>query len=99
MSPEKQINVKLCHLTVRVPVIEDEMTTMALVDQVNDIYDEIAGSAVKVDTQAFAAQTALHFATELMRLKKESRRDYDDMVKVLDSAVGRLDEIIDEYGG
>jgi hypothetical protein len=99
MSPERDMTVKLCHLTVRVPIIQDEKTTTDLVDQVNAVYDDITHNATKIDTQAFAAQTALYFAKEYMRLQQEARRDHDDMVKALNAAVERLDEMLDEFAG
>lgn len=100
MSPERPLTVKLCHLTVRVPIIEDEKTTIELVDQVNTVYEELTQNpTIRFDTQAFAAQTALHFARELLQHKREARRDHDDMVKALNAAVERLDEMLDEFGG
>lgn len=99
MSPERHLTVKLCHLTVRIPIIQDEKTTIDLVDQVNTVYDDIAQNASKIDTQAFAAQTALYFARELMQHNREARRDHDDMVKALNAAVERLDEMLDEFAG
>lgn len=86
------LQVKMGGKTVTVPVYRDEATTLRIVGQVNQRLEEIEESSPRIDTQAFALQTAYTFAVELARAQSEADADEQDCQQ----ALGRLAQSIKE---
>ncbi|GMV91548.1 MAG: hypothetical protein AMXMBFR82_13260 [Candidatus Hydrogenedentota bacterium] len=86
------LQVKMGGKTVTVPVYRDEATTLRIVGRVNQRLGEIEESSPRIDTQAFALQTAYTFAVELARAESEADADEQDCLQ----ALGRLAQALKE---
>ena len=95
MSPAR-VKVKLAGKTIEVPVYGDSQLTQKLAARVNQRLKEIEQRAQRIDTQAFALETALAFAAELEEVRGESEADRKAMLAELDRLSKTVDKLIRE---
>lgn len=95
MSPAR-VKVKLAGKTIEVPVYGDSQLTQKLAARVNQRLKEIEERADRIDTQAFALETALAFAAELEEVREESNADRKAMLAELDRLSKTVDKLIRE---
>lgn len=88
------MQVKLGGKTVTVPVFRDEIKTLRIVDQVNQRLQEIEDGSSRIDTQAFALQTAYTFAVELAHAEAQLDADGQDMLLALTRLSRSLGEVL-----
>ena len=79
------IDVTLAGTRIRVPIFKDEETTVAIVERVQSRLEDISKTG-RVNTQAWALQTALSFAIEVEEVKQAA----DDEARLLDKRLKTL---------
>jgi len=90
----RRIQVQLGKAKILVPVCEDEETTRAIAERVTARLKQIEEESDRIDTHAFALQTAFSFATEVHALRGDSEQDTREITLALDKIATRLKEIV-----
>jgi cell division protein ZapA (FtsZ GTPase activity inhibitor) len=93
MSPDT-IQAKVGGVTLALPIYHDEKTTLDIVDAVNNRLAEIEKGSIRIDTQAFALQAAIHFAAELERCRREEDGQNRALTLALDTILERLRAVV-----
>lgn len=88
------LQVKIGGKTVSVPIYRDEPTTLSLIELVNQRLEEIEASSPRVDTQAFALQTAYAFAVDIARLEAAASAEEDELVQALSRLQTALADVL-----
>lgn len=96
MKHEPRLEVKLGGKTVHVPVYKDEQTTLRIVEHVNQRLAEIEEASPRIDTQAFALQTAYLFALDVEHAHAEEAEDEADLIRALTRLQLSLKEVLNE---
>jgi cell division protein ZapA (FtsZ GTPase activity inhibitor) len=91
---EPTLQVKIGGKTVSVPIYRDEQTTLSLVELVNRRLQEIEETSPRVDTQAFALQTAYAFAADLARLEAAASAEEGELVQALSRLQTAFDDVL-----
>ena len=91
MTPDS-IEVIIGRRALTIPVIEDEETTLRIVERLNDRLRAIEESSPRVDTQRFAIEAALSFAADMDDISRERAEETRNTLKSLD----RLSAIVRE---
>lgn len=78
-----------------VPVFQDTITTNGIIQRVNDRLAKIEAGAARIDTQAFALQTAVSFAMELADLESKAEWDNRELLNALNAILKTLHKTID----
>ncbi len=86
------LQVKMGGKTVTVPIVKNEETTLRIVERVNQRLQDIEESSPRIDTQAFALQTAYSFAVELAQAEAAEADDQQDTLE----ALGRLQRSLED---
>jgi cell division protein ZapA (FtsZ GTPase activity inhibitor) len=90
------MKVTIARATVQVPVVDDEETTLALVERVNDRIAEMEAHAARIDSTAFALQAAFAFAAELHRTQRDHTAADRELTLALERIIASLKEIVDK---
>ncbi len=96
-SPPAAVQIKIGNATMRVPVCVDEETTLEIVQRVNQRLKQVEEKATRIDTQAFALQTAYELAADLYLSEREHERDVRDLAKALDKIATQLSALAEEF--
>lgn len=92
--PPEAIIVTIAGTTVQVPIIDDEETTLRLVEQVNDRIAAIEAHAKKIDTIGFAKQAAFAFAADLYRANQTHDAESREITLTLERVIQSLHDIL-----
>lgn len=92
--PPEVMKVTIARTTVRVPVIEDEETTLQIVEQVNDRIAGIEAHAPRIDSMAFALQAAFEFAADLHHAKRDHDAENREVTLAMERIVQSLRDIL-----
>ncbi len=93
----QRMAVKIANSTLRVPVCVDERTTQTLAEAVTKRFKSIEEAAGRIDTQAFALQTAYEFAAQLHMLRQHAAEDERTLTVALDTIAERLATLINDF--
>jgi len=96
MTTKETMNVTVGGVKLTVPVFEDAVTTHGIIQQVGERLAAIEASAARIDTQAFALQTAVSFAMDLAKLRSEIEWDNRELANALSAILKNLQKTIDE---
>ena len=91
------LRVKIGGKTVTVPVFKDEQTTLRIVDLVNRRIQNIEENSPRIDTQAFALQTAYSFAVDLARAEAAEAEDEGELVQALTKLQLALGDVLKTF--
>ena len=87
---------------LQVPIVDSPETTQGIIEAVNERLAEIERQSDRIDSQRFALQAAVSFASELAELKLNAEADQRELLHVLDKiasvlrdAVARANELAD----
>jgi len=84
-------------VTLQVPIYTDEATTNALIQQVNDRIEEIASTADRIDTQAFALLAALSFAADLHNQQTQHEQQQSNQLRALKKLTESLRSLLRDF--
>jgi cell division protein ZapA (FtsZ GTPase activity inhibitor) len=88
------VQVKIGGKTVSVPIYRDEATTLRIVEKVNRRLQEIEEESPRIDTQAFALQTAFSFAADVARIESAAENDEQNLIRALTKLQRALGETL-----
>jgi len=92
-----RVKVKLGGKSVEVPVYRDNLATLKLAALINERLKAIESQSGRIDTQAFALETAYAFAAEAQRLTDEADADRVSTLKELDRISKAIDKLSREF--
>lgn len=96
-STPSVLPVKIANVSMRVPVCVDEETTRGIVEALNARIKQIEEKAPRIDTQAFALQTAYEAAVDLYLLRRDQERDIRELGVALDGIATQLSELAEDF--
>lgn len=88
------MTTRIANVKVRVPVYIDKATTKALAGQVSERVAATESASDRIDTQAFALQTAFEFAVELDALKREHAEDEKELTIAFERIASKLKDLV-----
>ena len=94
---QAQMEVRLGGIRLTVPIYRDHDTTKRIVAEVNKRIRDIEKRSKRIDTQAFALQAALSFATELDKTKALQEDDTKDTLLELNHLSKSLQKLVTEF--
>lgn len=83
---------------IQIPIYQDLKETQRIADLVTERIRRIEADAERIDTQAFALQTAFEFATEMLALREENDQDQRELIKALDGILAHLNQLNEKLG-
>ena len=92
---EPTISVKVAGVLLTVPVVGDEATTRWVVAGVESRFRDIEERAVRIDSQAFALQTAVAYAIDLEQARMDQTDQAKALAKSLDGILTNLRDLLD----
>jgi cell division protein ZapA (FtsZ GTPase activity inhibitor) len=91
----ERLRVTIANRSVDVTICGDAETTERLAREVTARFREIEADSARIDTQAFALQTAYTYAVELQEAQQQASEDTRDLVKALDVIASRLRDLLE----
>ncbi|MBI5093212.1 MAG: cell division protein ZapA [Candidatus Hydrogenedentes bacterium] len=98
-KPDHTMSVTVGGVKIPVPVYEDAISTNAVVQEVNARLADIEANATRIDTQAFALQTAVSFAVELTELRRQNDWDQRELLQALNALLKTLRQTLEAAEG
>jgi Cell division protein ZapA len=92
---EPTISVKVAGVPLKVPVVGDEATTRRVVAGVESRFRDIEASATRIDSQAFALQTAVAYALDLEQARMHQAEQEKALARALDGILTNLRELLE----
>jgi cell division protein ZapA (FtsZ GTPase activity inhibitor) len=93
------MQVKIGGKTVAVPIYRDEATTLRIVEKVNRRLQDIEEESPRIDSQAFALQTAFSFAADVARIESAADIEDQNLVRALSKLERALGETLRTLDG
>lgn len=93
--PPEVLKVTIAGTTLQVPLVEDEATTLALVEQVTQRIAKIEAHARRIDSTAFALQAAFGFAAELHHAKQQEAENTRELTMALERIAQALRDVLE----
>jgi cell division protein ZapA (FtsZ GTPase activity inhibitor) len=92
-----RMKVKLGGKTVEVPVFKDTRATLRLAEVVNEKLKAIEAESGRIDTQAFALETAFAYAAEAQSLADAADAHRVEVLKEFDRLSKSMDKLVREF--
>lgn len=93
--PPEVLTVTIGRTTVQVPVVDDEKTTLALVEAINDRIAGLEAHAKRIDSMAFALQAAFTFAADLHHAKRAHEAETREATLAMERVIQTLRDVLE----
>jgi cell division protein ZapA (FtsZ GTPase activity inhibitor) len=94
MNDQPNIDVLVNNVRLRVPVYKDSQTTQAIADRVTESIKAIEHDSDRIDTQRFALEACMQFATELAHESDRSHDAQEELAVQLASVNASLESLL-----
>lgn len=101
MTPHEPetIEVRIGRATLKTPIYGDPETTQSLAEEVTRHIAGLEEASARIDSHAFALQTALHYAAQAHDIEAAAKTDTGALVKTLERLNTALETILDRLAG
>ena len=89
------ISVRIAGVRLTVPIVGDEAATRRVAAEVEARFRDIEASAARIDSQAFALQTAVAYALDLEQTRMDQAEQERALAKALDGILTSLRELLE----